>query len=115
MPEKKFSQKPNHMAGRNLRISPIGTLGATPRMRNAIAALMPAASPIPTVWHDRIAGKAKSDGDPRTHSLAAVDSIQAKNGILGKREYEDVRRVRRCVLWCLPLVGLGGERRSRDD
>ena len=49
MPEKKFSQKPNHIAGRNLRISPTGTLGAAPRILNAIAALMPAAKPIPTV------------------------------------------------------------------
>ncbi len=80
-PEKKFNQNPNHIAGKNLRISPIGTAGATPRILNAIAALMPAARPIPTVCADRIAGNAKSDGDPRTHSLIDVASSQARHVI----------------------------------
>src|SRR6478736_6123280 len=81
MPDAKFSQKPNHMVGRNRRISSIGTPEATPRIRSAIAALMPAASPIPTVCADRIPGNAKNDGEPRTHSLAAVDSSQARKFI----------------------------------
>src|SRR5262249_50940235 len=80
--EKKFSQKPNYMAGRKRFISAIGPFGATPRIRSAMAALMPAASPMPTVWADRMPGKAKSDGDPRTHSLTAVDSSQARKFIV---------------------------------
>jgi hypothetical protein len=36
---------------------------------------------MPTVCADRIPGNAKSDGEPRTHSLAAVDSSQARKFI----------------------------------
>src|SRR5204863_8066552 len=77
MPETKFSQKPNHMIGRKRFISTIGTFGAAPRIRKAIAALMPADNPIPTVWQERIVGKAKTVGAPRTQSLNAVDSTHA--------------------------------------
>ena len=43
----------------------------------ASAALMPAASPMPTVWQERIAGNANTDGDSRTHVLSVDVSIQA--------------------------------------
>src|SRR5579862_884094 len=79
-PETKFSQNPNHITGKNRFISSIGTPGATPRIRSASTALMPAARPMPTVWHDRTAGNANTDGDSRTQMLSDVASIHARNG-----------------------------------
>jgi hypothetical protein len=79
-PETKFSQKPNHMTPKNRFISWIGMPGATPRMRSASAALIPATSPMPTVWHERIAGNANIEGDSRTQVLNAVASSQRRKG-----------------------------------
>ena len=81
-PETAFNQKPNHITGRNRFISWIGMPGPTPRMRSASAALMPATRPIPTVWHDRMAGNAKTDGDSRIHVLNCVASSQVRNGFI---------------------------------
>src|SRR5262245_4824934 len=79
-----FSQNPNHITGRNRRISRIGTPGATPRIRSASDALMPATSPMPTVWHDRMAGKANTDGDSRIQVLKSVDSSQTKKAFMAR-------------------------------
>src|SRR6478735_7468417 len=79
-PESAFSQNPNHITGKNRFISRIAMPGAAPRIRSASEALMPAARPIPTVWHDRMAGKANTEGDSRTHVLNVVDSSHARKG-----------------------------------
>src|SRR5262245_22667764 len=83
-PDTKFSQKPNHITGKNRFISCTGTPGAAPRIRAASAALIPAARPIPTVWHDRIVGNANTEGDSRTQTLSEVDSSQTRNGSMGR-------------------------------
>src|SRR5437867_9261150 len=79
-PDTAFSQNPAHITGRKRVISLIGTLDATPRMRNAIAPFTPATAPIPMVCADRTAGNANTEGDSRTQVLNAVDSSQIRNG-----------------------------------
>jgi hypothetical protein len=48
-PETAFSQNDAHMVGRNRRSSAIGIEPATPSIRSAITALMPATNPRPIV------------------------------------------------------------------
>src|SRR6266545_5435259 len=73
-----FSHRPNHIAGKNRFISPIGTPRATPRMRRSSATPMPTMSAIPIVCTVSTPGNAKIDGSSRIHVLNAVDSTHPR-------------------------------------
>src|SRR5262245_3721535 len=60
--------------------------GAAPSMWSAMAALTPAASPMPIACADKIAGYARSDVDSRVQTLSALDSIQRKTGSISRDE-----------------------------
>src|SRR5215510_12569286 len=98
-PEMAFNQKPNHITGRKRFISLSGTAGATPKMRKASTALMPATSPIPTVWQDRIAGKANTDGDSRIQVLKAVDSSQVRKEPMAHADSRRAGSKQRLKIW----------------
>src|SRR5579883_2918415 len=76
----RVDQNPNHITGKKRFISSSGTFGANPRIRRSTAVFNPATIPMPTVWTDRIPGKAQSDVDSRTQVLRLVASSQTKKG-----------------------------------
>src|SRR5262245_10947996 len=98
-PEMAFNQKPNHITGMKRFIALSGTAGAAPRTRRASTPLMPATSPIPTVWQARIAGKAYTDGDSRIHVLKAVDSSHVRKEPMAHADSRRAGPKRRLKIW----------------
>src|SRR6266566_5356845 len=69
-----------------------GTSRAQPRIRKAIRPLIPATTPIPSVWRNRTPGYARSEFDSRTHTEKPLCSIAARNCIIRKRPLFAERR-----------------------
>src|SRR5205809_7545985 len=69
-----------------------GTSRAQPRIRKAIRPLIPATTPIPSVWRNRTPGYARSEFDSRTHTEKPLCSIAARNCIIKKRPLFAARR-----------------------
>src|SRR5262249_23377266 len=70
------------MYGYIFRTSAKGTSRAQPRIRKAIRPLIPATTPIPSVWRNRTPGYARSEFDSRTHTEKPLCSIAARNCII---------------------------------
>src|SRR5213594_2828809 len=92
MPVNVFRMKPAHMYGYIFRTSAKGTSRAHPRIRKAIRPLIPATTPIPSVWRNRTPGYARSEFDSRTHTEKPLCSIAARNCIIRKRPLFAERR-----------------------
>src|SRR5438093_12717866 len=87
MPVNVFRMKPAHMYGYIFRTSAKGTSRAQPKIRKAIRPLIPATTPIPSVWRNRTPGYARSEFDSRTHTEKPLCSIAARNCIIRKVLY----------------------------
>src|SRR5262249_8869723 len=80
------------MYGYIFRTSAKGTSRAQPRIRKAIRPLIPATTPIPSVWRNRTPGYARSEFDSRTHTEKPLCSSAARNCVIRTRPLFAERR-----------------------
>src|SRR5438094_9708744 len=118
MPVNVFRMKPAHMYGYIFRTSAKGTSRAQPKIRKAIRPLIPATTPIPSVWRKRTPGYASREFDSRTHTEKPLCSIADKNCIIRKnalfherRHYTGIEDPAKCQnALSISLVGMGRAR-----
>src|SRR5437879_13912404 len=84
MPVNVFRMKPAHRYGYIFRTSAKGTSRAQPKIRKAIRPLIPATTPIPSVWRNRTPGYARSEDDSVTQTEEQTCSDHARKCIMKK-------------------------------
>src|SRR3989475_7396606 len=92
MPVNVFRMKPAQMYGYIFRTSAKGHSREHTKSRKAIRPLIPATTPIPSVWRNRTPGYARIEFDSRTHTEKPLCSIAARNCIIRKRPLFAERR-----------------------
>src|SRR5262245_14356288 len=80
-PDDAFTQKPNHITGKNLFIGAIGSSFEKPSNRRSMTMLAPTRNPSPSVWRNKTVGYAHTDVDSRTHVEKPLCSSLERNSM----------------------------------